>query len=48
VPDFALGRLPADPSQPKLKLRRLAAAAPQAPASADWLSAVARWGIKVR
>jgi len=45
VPDLALGRLPADPTQPKLRLRRLATERPEAPASADWLSALANYPL---
>jgi hypothetical protein len=43
VPDLALGRLPLDPTKPKLQLRRLATQRPEAPAQCDWLSAGPGW-----
>lgn len=45
MPDFALGRLPADPTRPKLRLRRSAIERPVPPASCDWLSQVREWGM---
>jgi len=46
LPDrFALGRLPADPSKPKLRLRRKAQRQLDVQPSADWLSAVSQWGM---
>lgn len=42
---YALGRQPADPTQPKLQLRRLAGARPEAPPRCDWLTSVPRWGV---
>jgi hypothetical protein len=43
VTSYALGRQPADPTQPKLRLRRTGTV--QAPETCDWLSQVARWGM---
>lgn len=40
---FALGRLPADPTKPKLRLYR--SATPKAPVSVDYLSRVRNWGM---
>lgn len=44
-PRYALGRLPADPTKPKLRLRRAAAERPVPPVACDWLSQVPRWGM---
>lgn len=45
MPDrFALGRQPADPTKPKLRLRA-APERPQPPAFVDWLSQVQQWGM---
>lgn len=41
---YAFGRQPADPTKPKLRLRRAAAERLTPPTSADWLSAVRVWG----
>lgn len=43
MPQYALGRLPADPTKPKLRLRRAVTERPTAPESCDWLSAVPSW-----
>lgn len=40
---FRGGRLPADPSKPRLKLRPFLKAAPTPPASVDWFSQVTQW-----
>jgi hypothetical protein len=45
MPRYALGRLPADPTKPKLRLRRSATERPTPPASVDWLSEVREWGV---
>lgn len=42
---FALGRQPADPTKPKLRLRRSAVDRPTPPPSCDWLSEVSEWGM---
>jgi hypothetical protein len=42
---YALGRLPNDPSKPRVRLRRLSAAAIAPPPSADWLSKVTSWNV---
>jgi hypothetical protein len=44
VPRYALGRQPADPTKPKLRLRA-APERPQPPAFVDWLSKVREWGM---
>jgi hypothetical protein len=41
----ALGRQPADPTKPKLRLRRSATERPTPPESCDWLSQVREWGM---
>jgi hypothetical protein len=45
VPQYALGRQPADPTRPKLRLRRSATARPEPPASCDWLSRIDQWDM---
>lgn len=44
MPRYALGRQPADPTKPKLRLRA-APERPQPPAFVDWLSKVREWGM---
>lgn len=43
--EYAFGRLPADPTKPKLRLWRSAVEQVTPPASADWLSQVHTWGV---
>jgi hypothetical protein len=45
LPNYALGRQPADPTKPKLRLRRSATQRPEPPVSCDWLSSVGSWGM---
>lgn len=42
---YALGRQPADPTKPKLRLRRSPVEAVAAPPACDWLSQVPQWGM---
>jgi hypothetical protein len=44
-PNRKLGRLPADPTQPRLRLARYQVARPSAPPTADWTSQVRTWGM---
>ena len=43
--NFALGRQPADPTKPKLRLLRAPGERPPPPESCDWLSHVGAWGM---
>lgn len=44
----AFGRLPADPTKPKLRLRRSKSQAVTPPESCDWLSQVGEWTMAFR
>ena len=45
MPDYPLGRQPANPTKPKLRLRRALGERPTAPLTCDWLSVVPRWNM---
>jgi hypothetical protein len=45
MPQYALGRQPADPTKPKLRLRRSATERPQPPQACDWLARVPGWNM---
>jgi hypothetical protein len=45
MPSYALGRQPADPTKPKLRLRRSVTEPVTPPNSCDWLSEVREWAM---